>query len=242
MMAKSNDLMSPGSINLEKKGSILTGLTNKSLKNPARLGLIGSLVWLALMLFYFVNDLLAEPLASYSVFVVSDILNIIGAFLLFMFIRFLYKQGIHFGLKKLIFMILAGFALRVLGKILDAVNYALIDLEAGSDALITGIFLVSDLFHFLGALAIAALMWILFKKEQKKSYKVICFLSVIFALLCACVHIYLFLLDAGIIELIYFQLTRLVSLFTSIILLLYFSVLLKDSRKMQRKEGNTLDS
>ncbi|PKG25275.1 hypothetical protein [Niallia nealsonii] len=240
-MAKSNDVMGSGSINLAKNVSVLTSITDKSLKNPARLGLIGGLLWLVVMLFYFVNDSLTKPFESYSVFVVSDILNIVGAFLLFLFIRFLYKQGIHFGLKKLMLLILAGFTLRLLGKMLDAFNYALIDLQVGSDALIAGIFLLSDLFHLLGAIAIAVLMLIFLKKEQKSSYKVICFLNVFFASLYACVYIFLFLLDAGIIESLYIQLTRLVSLFTSITLILYFSVLLKDSRKMQRKEENTLD-
>jgi hypothetical protein len=172
MMAKSNNSMGTGSINPANNTSVLTGLTEKSLENPARLGLIGGLLWLVLMLFYFVNDFFAVPIESYSVFVVSDIVNIVGAFFLFMFIRFLYNQGIHFGLKKLVFMILAGFVLRVLGKVLDAFKYFLIEIEVGGDALISGLFLFSDLFHLLGAIAITALMLILFKKEHKKSYKV----------------------------------------------------------------------
>ena len=240
-MVKSNDSMYPSSINLEKNTSVLIGLTDKSLENPARLGLIGGLLWLVFMLFYIINDFLAEPIQSYPVFVVSDILNIVGSSLLFMFIRFLYYQGIHFGLKKLVFIIMAGFALRVLGKVLDAFNYFLIDLDVGGNALITGLFLFSDLFHLAGALAITALMLILFKKEHKKLYKIICFLGVICASFHACAYILLFLLDVGIIEWVYIQIIRLVSSFTSITLILYCSLLLKDSIKMQKKTDNTLN-
>ncbi|WP_209125176.1 hypothetical protein [Alkalihalobacillus sp. BA299] len=233
-MGKSNDSMDPGKISFANNISILTSFKDKSLENYARLGLIGGLLWFVLMLFYIVNDSWAEPIESYPVFIVSDILNVLGALFLFMFIRFLYNQGIHFGLKKIIFMILIGFALRVLGKILDAFNYSLIAFEVGGDALITGIFLFSDLFHLLGAIAIAAFMLILFKKEQKKTYKVICLLSVIFASLHACAYIFLFLLDTGIIEWVYIQIVRLVSLFTSVTLILYFLLFLKDSIKTQK--------
>ena len=241
MMAKSNESMGPGSNNLTNNTSVLFGLTDKSLAKPARFGLIGGLLWLVIMLFHTVNFSLAEPLESYPVFVVSDILNIVGAFLLFLFIRFLYNQGIHFGGKKLVFVILTGFALRVLGKIVDAFNYSLMDFNMGSESLITGLFLVSDLLHLAGAIAIAALMWILFKKEHKKGYKTICFLSVMFAIFHACGYIFLFLLDLGIIELVYIQITRSVSIITSFILILYFSLLLKDSKNLQRKTDNTLN-
>jgi len=235
-MVKNSGSSGDDSLTADPGNSVLASLTNISLQHPAKLGLIGSVIWSVLMLFYIVNDLLVEPINLYPILVVTDILNIVGAILLFMFIRFLYNQGVHFGSRKLIFMIMVGFGLRVIGNLFDTINYFLIEYGVADVALLSLLFIFSDLFHLLGALAIAAIMLLLFRKEHKRIYKVTCFLSIISALLYGIVHIYLFLLDAGIINGVYIQIIRLVSLLTSITLILYFSLLLKDSIKGQREK------
>ncbi|MBB6443981.1 hypothetical protein [Bacillus benzoevorans] len=241
-MRKKNEISGSGNTIHSSNTSILTNLTDKPLANPAMLGLSGSIIWFLLMLFFIVNDLLINRVEAYSIFVTADILNITQALFLFLFILFLYKQGIYFHHKKLFFMIMVGFVLRLAGKIVDGFTYFLIDFEAAGETLITGLFIISDLLHFLGAIAIASFMLILFKKEHKTSYKVIGILGFIFGLLYGGTYIFLFLLDAGIIDIVYIQITRSISLISSLVLILYFINLLKDSVKTQKTAGSSLNA
>ncbi len=242
-MRKKNELSESVRTIHSNNTSILTILTDKSLAKPAMLGLIGSSIWFLLMLFFILNDLLINPVKAYPVFVTADILNILQALFLFLFILFLYKQGINFLHKKLFFLIMVGFVLRLAGKILDGFTYLLIEFEIERYKLITSLFIISDLLHFFGAIAIASIMFIVFMKENKKSYRMIGFSGFIFGMLYAGSYIFLVLLDAGFIEFeaFYIQITRSISLFTTFILMLYFAHLLKDNSKIQKRNANTLN-
>lgn len=240
MYDKSDTNSSDTSISFSKSTSVLNQLTGESIKNPARLGLIGSILWLLLILFYMGNDLLAKPLESYLVFAISDMINLITALFLLMFVHFLYKQKVHFNLNKLFLMVYIGFVFRLIGKTIEGFYYVLINFELIKPITNGILFLVPDSLNFLGIFAYAILMLIFSMKEKNTFYKTICFISFIIGLLYSIDYFTYILFDLKIINIIYIQVTRLLSVLSSLTFIVYFTKLLLDSAK--RHKSASLDS
>ncbi len=239
MMNDKSDSNSPeSSISYMNTTSILNLLPKEAIKHPARLGLFGSILWLLLIAFYIVNDLAAKPIESYIILGLSDIINIISTLFLLMFVHFLYKQKVHFNLNKLFLIIYIGFVCRLIGKTLEGFNYLLMNFDLIKTNYIDILFLVPDSLNFLGISAYAVLMLILSMKEKQKFYKAICLISFIIGLIYSIDYFTYILLDLTFIKVVYINITRFISILSSITFIIYFSKLLLDSAKQQKSTSS----
>lgn len=220
-----------------KETSILIQLSNKSLKNATFIGLIGSVLWLIVMLFHFLNGAAGYPLNSNLIRMTSDAFNILTALFLLLFVFLLFKYQTSTSLKRTFFILFLGFLLRLVGRLTETVINALVNIKPISPA----VYYFADICNLLGITAFTVLMLIFFLKEKKGFYKAISLSSFIFGLLHIGVYVLILLLDLKVIQDLNAQVTRSVSFLFALTFFLYFLRLLLDSVKLQKSSSNTLN-
>lgn len=214
--------------------------TSKSITNASFLGLIGSIFWFITMAFHFLNGRLEKPIDSNLIYTTTDILNILSTIFLVMFAHFLYKNQMNLKLKNFLFIIYIGILLRLIGRIADGIIGMLLTLNAEESVFFRTFYFISDIGGFLGVLSFAALMLTFFIKEYKTSYKVISMVAFIFSLLYVGCYFFFTLLDLNIITYVNPQITRFISLLSSITFIVFFSYLLSDSKKHQNSSSSSV--
>jgi hypothetical protein len=240
-----SDQVSP--INLQsgssfsKSTSILLQITDKSITNITGLALLGCVFWFATMLFYFVNDLLVQPLDSIWIFLTAAVLNILSTLYLFFFAQFLNNNQKFTEFNNIFTIFFIGCLVRFIARISDFFIELFFQLEMENPVDKT-LYFISDIAHILGFLAISVFLLFLFVKERKMYYKLISMISFIFSVGLLICNVFILLFDFGMISELNVQITRFISILASLPFILYFTELLWDSRKIVNVSANTIDS